>query len=253
MKTILGAVLSVLLTIAGAQAAELHVATSGGFSAALKNLAPVYEKQTGDRLVLVFGPSMGTTPNTVPNRLARGEKLDAVVIVGYALDGLIKQGKVRPDSKVDLAKSGIAVAVRHGAPHPDISTVAALKQTLLDAKSIAYSDSASGVYISTEMFRKMGIADALAGKSHMIPATPVGEIVAKGEAEIGFQQASELKPIQGIDIVGPVPEALQKYTVFAGGVVASSAHQADAARLLRFLSGPEARQAVIDSGMTPIP
>ena len=109
--------------------------------------------------------------------------------------------------------------MKAGAPRPDISTVEGLKRALLAAKSIAYSDSASGVYIQNEMFKRLGIEDQVKGKARMIPAIPVGEVVARGEAEIGFQQISELKPIKGIDLVGPLPPQVQQYTVFSAGVV----------------------------------
>jgi molybdate transport system substrate-binding protein len=142
--------------------------------------------------------------------------------------------------------------VRAGAPRPDIGTVAALKRTLLAAKSIAYSDSASGVYVGGEMFRTMGIAEQMAGKARMIPATPVGEIVAKGEAEIGFQQISELKPVQGIDLIGPLPPELQKVTVFSAGVVAGSKQPEAAKALIAFLSSPAAAAAISKSGMDPV-
>lgn len=241
-----------LLTIA-AHAAELHVVSSGGFAAAFKVLAPLYKQQTGVKLVVGWGPSMGDTPDTVPARLKRGEKIDVVIMVGYALDGLIKGGKVIPGSRVDLARSGIGAVARAGARHPDISTVEALRQTLLAAKSIAYSDSASGVYIANEMFRNMGIAAEVAGKARMIPAEPVGAVVARGDAEIGFQQISELKPITGIDLLGPLPPEVQKYTVFAGGIVTGSDQPEAAAMLLRFLASAEARPAVVDSGLEPMP
>jgi molybdate transport system substrate-binding protein len=241
-----------LLLVTAAQAAELHVVSSGGFAAAYKALAPAFERKTGDTLVVGWGPSMGDTPDTVPARLKRGEKIDVVIMVGYALGDLIKEGKISADSRVDLARSGIGVVVRQGAPHPDIGSVEGLKRTLLAAKSIAYSDSASGVYIANEMFKRLGIADQVAGKARMIPAEPVGAVVARGEAEIGFQQISELKPIKGIDLLGPLPAEVQKYTVFAGGVVAGSAHPREAAKLLRFLDSPEARSAVIDSGLEPM-
>ena len=243
----------VLLLIAGARAGELHVGSSGGFAAAYKVVAPLYEQKTGDLLIIAWGPSMGDTPQALPARLSRGEPLDAVIMVGYALDDLIKQGKVAAASRVDLARSGIGIVVREGAPHPDISTVDALRQALLAAKSIAYSDSASGVYIRNEMFRKLGIADQVAGKARMIPAEPVGLVVARGEAEIGFQQISELKPIKGIDLLGPLPAAVQQYTVFSAGIVSASQHQQEAAMLLRFFASPEARPAVVASGLEPMP
>jgi molybdate transport system substrate-binding protein len=159
---------------------------------------------------------------------------------------------VLPDSQADLARSGIGLVVRQGAPHPDIGSVDALRQALLAARSIAYSDSASGVYIANEMFKKMGITDQVAGKARMIPAEPVGAVVARGEAEIGFQQISELKPIQGIDLLGPLPPEVQKYTIFSAGVVAGSNQPQEAAALIRFLASPEAAPDVAASGLDPM-
>ena len=237
---------------AAVQAAEIRVVSSGGFAAAYKALAPRFERDTGHRLVSQWGPSMGDTPNAVPARLRRGEPIDVVIMVGYALGKLIDEGKVLPGSRADLARSAIGIAVRAGAPKPDISSVEALKRTLLAAKSIAYSDSASGVYISTEMFKRLGIADAVAGKSRMIPAEPVGEVVARGEAEIGFQQISELKPVKGIDIVGPLPAEVQQYTVFSAGVVKGAREPEAAKALVSFLASPAAAAAVAESGMEPL-
>jgi molybdate transport system substrate-binding protein len=246
------AVLGLLLAVAVAQAAEVRVVSSGGFAAAYRVLAPEFERQTGNTLVTGWGPSMGTTQDAVPARLARGEPIDVLIMVGYALGKLVEQGKVTADSRADLARSGIGVVVRAGAPRPDISSVDALRRTLLDAKSIAYSDSASGVYIQNEMFKRMGIAEQMAGKARMIPAEPVGAVVARGEAEIGFQQMSELKPIAGIDLVGPLPPEVQQITVFSAGIVADS-REPDAGRaLIRFLASPFAASAIVESGMEPI-
>ena len=241
-----------VLASGGAKAAELSVVSSGGVAAAYKVLAPEFEHASGDTLDTGWGPSMGTTHDAVPVRLARGEKIDVVIMVGYALDKLIDEGKVLKDSRVDLAKSGIGVVVKAGAPHPDISTVEGLKQALLAAKSIAYSDSASGVYIQNEMFRKMGIEDQVRGKARMIPADPVGGVVAAGGAEIGFQQISELKPITGIDLLGPLPPSLQLTTVFSGGVVAGSPHVKDGEALLHFLHTPAAATVIRESGLDPM-
>jgi molybdate transport system substrate-binding protein len=142
--------------------------------------------------------------------------------------------------------------VKTGAPKPDISSADTLKRALLAAKSVAYSDSASGVYVSTEMFAKLGIADEMKDKARKIPATPVGEIVAHGDAEIGFQQISELKPVQGIDIVGPLPNELQKVTVFSAGIATVSKEPEAGKALIKFLGSPAARDAIIKSGMDPI-
>jgi molybdate transport system substrate-binding protein len=243
---------SILLFAVLASAAEIKVATSGGFSAALKELAPEFEKKTGNKIVFIFGPSMGSTPEAIPARLQRGEAIDVIIIVDSALGNLIRSGKVTADSRVELARSGIGMAVRAGAPKPDISTPAAFKQTLLRAKSIAYSDSASGVYLSTELFQRLGIVDQLKGKARMIPAEPVGQVVARGEAEIGFQQLSELRPIKGIDIVGPLPSGLQKFTVFSAGI-ATNAKEVEAAKaFVKFLSSPKAAPVITKSGMEPI-
>ena len=174
---------------------------------------------------------MGVTHNAIPVRLERGEAIDVVIMAAPALDDLIKQGKVRPDSRVELVQSKMAMAVKAGAPHPDISTLEAFKRTLLAAKSIAYSDSASGVYLSTVLFPKLGIADQIKAKSKMIPADPVGGVVASGEFEIGFQQVSELRPVKGIDIVGELPPGAQQITVFAAGIPTTS-KQPEAARTL---------------------
>lgn len=241
-----------LLLPGAARAAELHVVSSGGFAAAYKVLAPVFEKQTGDTLVIGWGPSMGETHDAVPARLKRNEPIDVVIMVGYALGDLVKQGKVMTGSRVDLARSGIGVVVKQGAPHPDISTVDALKKVLLAAKSVAYSDSASGVYIQNEMFKKMGIEADMAGKARMIPAEPVGGVVARGDAEIGFQQISELKPIKGIDLLGPLPPEVQQYTIFSAGIVSGSGQTEAATALLHFFASPEAATAIIDSGLEPM-
>jgi molybdate transport system substrate-binding protein len=236
-----------------ASAAEVRVMISGGLTAAYNALVPEFERATGHKVLTAYGPSMGTTTNAIPVRLERGEPADVLIIVGYALGDLVKQGKVIADSRVDLVKSPIGIAVKAGAPKPDISSADSIKHALLAAKSIAYSDSASGVYVSTEMFAKLGIAEEMKDKARKIPATPVGEIVAHGDAEIGFQQISELKPVAGIDIVGPLPDDLQKITVFSAGI-ATVSKEPDAGRaLIKFLASPAARDTIVKSGLDPIP
>ena len=245
-------VLAALLLVGTARADDIRVVSSGGLSAAYKVLAPQFEAATGHHLITGWGPSMGTTEFAVPTRLARGEKIDVVIMVGYALGQLADRGLVAADSRADIARSGIYIAVRAGAPHPDVSTIDGLRRALLAARSVAYSDSASGVYIEREMFKKMGIAEPMRTTGHMIPAEPVGQIVARGEAEIGFQQLSELKPVPGIDILGPVPGDLQQITVFSAGALADSPVPEAARALIRFLASPAAAQAITDSGMEPV-
>jgi molybdate transport system substrate-binding protein len=241
-----------LFISASANAVEVRVMISGGLTPAFNALVPEFEKQTGNKVLVAYGPSMGTTVNAIPVRLERGEPADVLIMVGYALTDLTKKGKVVPDSQVELVQSAIGVAVKAGAPKPDISTADAVKRALLAAKTIAYSDSASGVYVSTEMFKKLGIEDGMKDKARKIPATPVGEIVAKGEAELGFQQISELKPVAGIDIVGPLPADLQKITIFSAGIATGSKEPEAGKALIKFLSSPIANAEIVRSGMDPI-
>jgi molybdate transport system substrate-binding protein len=248
---LLGFAGAVLFT-ATASAAEVRVMISGGLSAAYNALVPEFEKATGNKVVTAYGPSMGTTVNAIPVRLERGEPADVLIMVGYALDDLAKTGKVIPESRAQLVKSVIGIAVKTGAPHPDINSADAVKRALLAAKSIAYSDSASGVYVSTEMFRKLGIIEEMKDKARKIPATPVGEIVARGDAEIGFQQISELKPVQGIDIVGPLPADLQQVTIFSAGIATVSKEPDAGKALIAFLASPAARDVIVKSGLEPI-
>jgi molybdate transport system substrate-binding protein len=249
---VLGLAATVLLANA-APAAEVRVMISGGLTAAYKALVPEFERTTGNKVITAYGPSMGTTVNAIPVRLARGEAADVLIMVGYALGDLLKQGKVVAGSNVDLVTSAIGIAVKAGAPKPDIASADAVKRALLAAKSVAYSDSASGVYVSTEMFAKLGIADAMKDKAKMIPATPVGEIVAKGEADLGLQQIAELRPVSGIDIIGPLPPDLQKITVFSAGIATASKEPDAGKALIKFLASPAARDAIVKSGMEPIP
>jgi molybdate transport system substrate-binding protein len=246
--------IAVTLLLAGsAGAAEVRVMISGGLTPAYKELVPEFERLTGNKVLTAYGPSMGTTVNAIPVRLERGEPADVLIMVGYALGDLVKRGKVVADSRVDLAKSPIGIAVKSGAPKPDISSADAVKRALLAAKTIAYSDSASGVYVSTEMFAKLGIADAMKDKARKIPAVPVGEIVARGEAEIGFQQISELLPVSGIDIVGQLPPELQQITVFSAGIASVSTEPDAGKALIKFLTSPAAGAVITKSGIEPIP
>ena len=243
---------AVLLLSGTASAAEVRVMISGGLTAAYKVLVPEFERATGHKVLTAYGPSMGTTVNAIPVRLERGEPVDVLIMVGYALDDLVKKGKAIADSRVDLVKSPIGIAVKSGTLRPDISTTDAVKRALLAAKTIAYSDSASGVYVSSEMFDKLGIKEAMKDKARKIPATPVGEIVAHGDAEIGFQQMSELLPVEGIDIVGPLPDELQKITLFSAGIATVAKEPEAGKALIKYLTSPAARPELVKSGMDPI-
>lgn len=234
------------------QAAELHVMSSGGFTAAYKVLGPRFSAATGNSLDTALGPSMGKSPEAIPNRLERGEPADVVIMVGYALDDLIKQGKVIPASRVELADSRIGMVVREGAPKPDIETVEALKATLLHARSIAYSDSASGVYIERELFKRLGIEDQVKSKAKMVPKIPVASVVASGDYEVGFQQVSELLPVKGAAYVGKIPESVQSVTRFAAGIPVGAQHPQEAKALLDYLASPAVQPEVTATGLDSV-
>ena len=245
-KTLAAVVLGTLAL--SAQAEQLKVMTSGGFTAAYKLLGPQYAEQSGDTLDTILGPSMGKAPEAIPNRLARGEQADVVIMVGYALDELIKQGKVDPASRVELADSRIGLVVKEGAAKPSINTDAELKAVLSKAKSVAYSDSASGVYVEKELFKKLGMP----AKGTMIQRVPVGEQVAKGDYEVGLQQVAELLPVKGVTFVGKIPEDVQSVTRFAAGIPVNAKHPEQAKALLQFMASPEAQQEVQSTGLDSV-
>ena len=256
LSALLGAALSLGLALGAAtppsaQAAEIRVVTSGGFSAAYDQLIPLYEQATGHKVVTARGASMGKAPDSIPSRFARGEQFDIVILADSGLEALVAQGKVQPGSRVDLARSMIGMSVRKGTPKPDISTVEALKQTLLNAQSIAYSASASGTYLSNELFPRLGVAEQIKDKATRIYSERVGAVVLRGDAEIGFQQVSELLPFKELEFVGPLPDEVQQRVFFSAGV-AAGAENPDAARhLIRFLAAPAAAPIVRSTGMEP--
>jgi predicted neuraminidase/ABC-type molybdate transport system substrate-binding protein len=244
-------VLASLLVAAAAAADEIKVVTSGAFTAAYLELVPQFERATGHKVATAFGPSMGSSPDAIPNRLQRGEPIDVVILAASALDGLIKDGKVNRNSRVDLVRSSIGMAVRSGAPKPDISTVDALKETLVRATSIALSSSASGVYLVSELFPRLGVAEAVRAKSRIVDSGPAGALVARGEAEIAFQQISELLPVAGLDYVGPLPKEAQRVTVFSAGIVTGARAPSAAKALVDFLASSAAGVVIWKSGLEP--
>ena len=238
---------------AAAFAADVHVMISAGFFGVYAELGPAFERASGHRLVTTRGPSMGDSPEAIPTRLARGENADVVIMDGHAADELARRGVMRADSRTELARSQVGMVVRAGADKPDIGSVEAFRNTLLGAKSIAYSDSGSGTYLATTLFPKLGVADQIAGKSRKVRGPPSGEpvaaVVARGEAEIGFQQVSELIRVPGVTFVGPLPAELQPGFSFAGAVTANARQPEAASALLRFLASPEAAPVLQKAGL----
>src|SRR6185369_15168443 len=246
MKKLLCA--SLIFFCGAVSAAEVRVMISAGFFGVYAELGPAFERATGHKLVTTRGPSMGDSPEAIPTRLARGETADVVICDGEANDKLAQRGLVRAGTKVELAKSQIGMVVREGAAKPDISTVDGFKKTLLAAKSIAYSDSGSGTYLSTKLFAQLGVADQIAAKSRKVRGPPSGEpvaaVVARGESEIGFQQVSELIHVPGVTFVGALPDELQPGFSFAGAITKTARQPEAAAALLRFLASPEAAATI---------
>jgi molybdate transport system substrate-binding protein len=240
----------------GATAADVKVMISAGFFSVYEELGPSFEKSTGHKLVTTRGPSIGDSPEAIPARLARGEEADVVIMDGVGLDLLDQRDLARPGSRMPLAESFIGMVVRAGQPKPDISTMDALRKTLLAAKSIAYSDSSSGTYLSTIGFKKLGVADDIAGKTRKVRGPPSGEpvaaVVARGEAEVGFQQVPELIHVPGVDFVGRVPSDVQPPTLFVGALPKNSQHSDAAIALLHFLSSADAAAVITTAGLRPL-
>jgi len=234
-----------------AQAAEIRVITSGAFTEAYKQLAPMYEQATGHKIISAYGASIGNAPDSIPSRFARGEKFDLVILSEGGLEALMKDGKLVKGSRIDLARSQIGAAVRKGTPKPDISTVEALKKSLLDAKSIAYSASASGTYLSTELFPKLGVAEQLKDKAKRIMSERVGAVVARGDAELGFQQVSELIYFKELDFIGTLPESVQQTIFFSSALVEGSTEQEIAKHFVKFLTSASVAKLVRETGLDP--
>ena len=233
------------MLFAGAlHAAEIRVLSTQATEQAYRELVPQFEKASGHKVTTVFTGTLDAN-----KRLAAGETYDLLIMSAPSIEEHIKTGKVLASSRVDLAKSG--VGVKAGAPKPDISTTEALKRTLSAAKSIGYSTGPSGIYM-IGVFQRMGIADEI---KHKLKQTPtgvfVGSIIANGEAEIGFQQVSELSHFAGVDYVGPLPAEIQQFTIFSSGIIAG-AKEADAAKaLVNFITAPAAAAAFKRIGMEP--
>jgi molybdate transport system substrate-binding protein len=252
-STLLAGLLYVVGMVTQADAAEVRVMISAGFYQVYAELGPAFERASGHRLVTIRGPSMGDSPEAIPTRIARGEVADVVILDGHAVDALAQKGVVDGNSMVTLARSQIGMVVRSGAARPDISSVAAFRDALMAAKSIAYSDSGSGTYLSTTLFGKLGLADQVLPKARKVRGPPSGEpvaaVVARGEAEIGFQQVSELIHTEGVTVVGAIPAELQPGFTFAGALT-RTARDAEAGRaLIAFLASPEAASVVAKMGL----
>lgn len=223
--------------------AAVKVMCSNSMRGVMEEILPQFEKASGHKITIGYDPA-----KLMLKRIRSGETADLAIIGAGAIGELAKEGIVAPDTRV-LARSSIGMAVRSGAPKPDISSVEAFKAAILNAQSVAYTiDGASGMHFA-DLIERLGIAQAVQAKARRQPGGLVGELVARGEAEIAIQQISELMAVRGVEVIGPIPQALQKTTVVAAGIF-STAPEADAARaLLAFVSTPAAAEVIKAKGL----
>jgi molybdate transport system substrate-binding protein len=253
MKTFIFAGLVGAIAMAGttAKAAEIKVLTAGAYKAVLVALVPDFEKSTGHKVVLD-----NDTAGALQKRISGGEAFDLAVITPRVVGDLAKDGKVATGSQTNLARVGIGVVVKEGAPVPNIATVDAFKQAVLAAKSVAYIDPASGgssgIYLD-QLFQKMGIADQVKPKAKLKQGGYVAELIVNGEAELGIHQISEIVPVKGAHLVGPLPTEIQNYTTYAGGISASAKEPEAAKALLSLLTSETAAAVLKSRGMEAAP
>ena len=232
-----------------AEAAEIKVLASVALTSALDELAPQFERATGNKLTLGY-----SLIADIRKRIIAGETADVVILSRPAMEDLGKQDKIAAGSITDVVETPVAIAVRAGAPKPDISSADALKRALLAAKSIVYADpakgGASGIYFA-HVVDQLGIAEQLKSKTILVPGAQAADVVAKGEAEIGVGQASEIVPVSGAQLVGPLPGELGSVTKFSAGIGAGSTASEAGKSLIQFLRGPDAAPVFKSRGLQP--
>jgi len=231
---------------ATAQAAEVKLIASAAVKEVVLDLVPAFEKASGHKVTTIWA---GT--EAITKRISGGEVVDIVLIAAPNVDRLIAVGKLVAGSRADVAKSGIGVAVRAGLPKPDISSGEAVKNAVLAAKSVAYSSGPSGFYLA-DLFKRMGISEQIKDKVKQTPSgVQVAEVVARGEADLGFQQVSELLHLKGIQYLGPLPADIQHITVFSAGLHRAAPEPDAAKALVKFLTALEAGLIIRKTGMEP--
>ena len=242
--------IAVALSLSGmASAAEVKVLTAGAFKQVVLALVPDFEKQTGNKVVVD-----NDTAGGLKKRIESGEAFDVAIITPAIVDDLAGARKIAAGSRVNLATVGVGVVVKEGAPKPDVSTIEAFKSALLAAKSVAYIDPASGgssgIYID-KLLERLGIADQVRPKTKLKKGGHVAELIVSGEAELGLHQISEIVPVKGAALVGPLPKEIQNTTTYAAGLSASSQNKDAAQALIKMFSGPAAATVLKAKGMEP--
>ncbi|MBN4047998.1 substrate-binding domain-containing protein [bacterium AH-315-O15] len=231
---------------------QVKVVTSGGFTAAFNILGPIFEQATGIKVITEYGSSMGGGPQSIPVRLERGETSDLLIFNGGGFDDIAATGKIRPATRVELARSITGMAIRSGTLKPDISTMESFVKTLLAAESIGYSASVSGTYLSTVVFPELGIWDQIRGKTTRVVGERVASVVARGEVELGFQARSEILPIDGADYLGPIPDEIQRVATIVVVMTERMSNMENARKLVGFLSSKAAAVVIESTGLMPV-
>ncbi len=246
------AIVAVVCSLAGlpqATAADIKVLTAGAFKPVVLALVPDFEKQTGHKVTVD-----NDTSGVLKKRIEAGEAFDVAVITPAVVDELTAKGKIAAGSRVNLASVGVGVVVREGAPKPDVSTVDAFKRALLAAKSVAYIDPASGgssgIYID-RLLERLGIADQIRPKAKLKKGGHVADLIVSGEAELGLHQISEIVPVKGAELVGPLPKDIQNTTIYAAGLGAAATNKEAALALIKAFAGPAAAAVLKSKGMEP--
>lgn len=238
-----------LMAAAPASAAEIKVLTAGAFKQVVVALVPGFEKETGHKVIVD-----NDTAGALQKRIEGGEPFDVAVITPGVLDALAAKGKIAAGSRTNVASVGVGVVVKEGAPKPDIATVAAFKEALLSAKSVAYIDPASGgssgVYIE-KLLEQLGIADQVRPKAKLKKGGHVADLIVSGEAELGLHQISEIVPVKGAALVGPLPKEIQNTTTYASGLSATAKNKEAAQALIKAFSSPAAAAVLKEKGMEP--
>ncbi len=233
-------------------ARELIVLAPSAFSRALDAIATAYGAEHECQVVMLLGPASGNAPASVTSRLAADEPADVVLLPTAMLGEQIAQGRIAPGSNTEVMRSLIGACVRAGTRIPDISTVAALTEALRDVGSVALSPAGSGAYVSNVLYKRLGLEAEMSAKTGTIAGEPVGAVVARGEAVLGFQQMSELLACDGIAIVGPLPDEVQNATVIAAGITSRSRRADEAEAFVSFFGSVEAAHLLRTGGVEPI-
>ncbi len=240
-----------LLAVASPARAQVTVIISGGFSTTYRQVLPEFERSTGIKVTTLSGASQGTGPETIAAQLGRGVPADVVILSREGLTELIAAGRIVAGTDADLARAALGAAVRSGARKPDISTAEAFRQALVSARVVAVPASTSGIYLTKDLFPRLGIADKLDMKV-MPRGAQSAALVASGEAGIVVQPISELLHVQGLDFVGPIPAELQLIQTFAAAIVAGSKELKASKQLIAFLASDRVAAAIKDNGMEPV-